>query len=122
MPKLVSLYIRSCLIGFALSGVFVALILSFNVGNLWHLISTSSMGGIAGIMFFMFNGIVFAGAQFAFSILSMADDDKTPRGPRKPLLNRRTQMGAQLIPVRVRDKRDPRQDARHDLRRNTRGF
>ncbi|MBS9717875.1 hypothetical protein ACFFUT_09855 [Pseudohalocynthiibacter aestuariivivens] len=79
MPKLVRLYIIHVLIGFLLSAVFVALLLVSNVGNLWHLISTSSMGLVAVVMLFVFNGIVFAGVQFGWAIMRMSSDD-TPSG------------------------------------------
>ena len=94
VPRLVRLYIRQVLIGFVLSGVFVALLLWANVGNLWHLISTSDMGIVAGIMLFMFNGIIFSGVQFAISIMRMEEkDDTTTGGTRVPV--------ATDIPVRV---------------------
>lgn len=97
MPKLVSLYIRHCLIGFGLSGVFVGLLFWLNIGNLWHLVSTSPVGWIAGAMLFVGNGIVFAGAQFAFVILRMEAPDDTPKGPRFPV--------GELVPVRVESRK-----------------
>ena len=75
MPKLVSLYIRQVIIGYLLSAVFVALLLAFNIGNLWHLVTHASGGWIAAFMLFVFNGIVFAGVQFGISIMRMAEDD-----------------------------------------------
>ena len=36
MPKLVKLYIKNVALGFAIAAVFVALLLWFNVMNLWH--------------------------------------------------------------------------------------
>ena len=94
MPRLVRLYIKQVLIGFALSAAFVALLLWANVGNLWHLISTSDVGIIAVVMMVMFNGIVFSGVQFAIAIMRMEQKDDTPtRGTRIPV--------ATDIPVRV---------------------
>lgn len=95
MPKLVSLYIRHCVIGFGLSAVFVGLLFGFNIGNLWHLVSSSPVGWIAAGMLFVANGIVFAGAQFAFVILRMGANDETPKGPKWPA-------AAKLQPVPVR--------------------
>jgi hypothetical protein len=87
MPKLVRVYIKNVLVGFALSAAFVAALLYTNVGNLWHLISTSDMGWIAVLMLFMFNGIVFAGVQFAFVIMRMEQRDDTPKGgKRQPVI------------------------------------
>lgn len=80
MPKLVRLYVQNVLVGFGLSGVFVFALLYTNVGNLWHLVSTSDMGWIAAAMLFMFNGVVFAGVQFAMTIMRMEKSDDEPKG------------------------------------------
>lgn len=83
MPALIRLYIQNVIIGFGLSGIFVASLLWLNVANLWHLISTSQVGWIAALMLFVFNGIVFAGVQFAIVVMRMGrSDDQGPRGPR----------------------------------------
>lgn len=100
MPKLIRLYIRQVLIGFGLSAAFVSLLLWQNVGNLGHLISTSDIGWIAVAMLFVFNGLVFAGAQFSIAIMRMeAKNDEPPRGGTR-VLNR---LGAapQAVPVKV---------------------
>ena len=83
MPKLVRLYIRHCLIGYGLSALFVGLIFWFNIGNLWHLVSTSDVGLMATVVFVILNGTVFAGVQFAFAVMSMAEkpQDKGGNGP-----------------------------------------
>ena len=44
-------------------------------------------------MLVVFNGIIFAGAQFAYVIMQMADKDEGPRGGRG--------VRAELIPIRV---------------------
>ncbi len=80
MPKLINLYIRQVLFGFGLSAVFVALLLYTNVGNLWHLVSSSPMGWIAVLMLFLFHGAVFGGVQFAISIMRMEEKDDEPKG------------------------------------------
>lgn len=74
MPRLVRLYIRQVAIGFLLSGVFVALLMWLNVGNLWHLVTHASGGWIALALLVIFNGIVFAGVQFGISVMRMADE------------------------------------------------
>ena len=85
LPRLVRLYIRQVAIGFGLSAVFVALLLGFNVANLRGLMLATKGGFIAGFMLFFFNGLVFAGVQFAISIMRMADkDDDGPRGGHRP--------------------------------------
>ncbi|SDJ92554.1 hypothetical protein [Aliiruegeria lutimaris] len=75
MPKLVRLYIRQVIIGYLLSAVFVTLLLSLNVANLWHLVTHTSGGWIAVAMLFIFNGVVFAGVQFGIAIMRMSEDD-----------------------------------------------
>ena len=85
MPKLVNLYIRQTIVGFALSGLFVALLLYFNVANLWHLVTHVSAGWLAVALLFLFNGIVFAGVQFGIAVMSLArDEDDDTRGRRDP--------------------------------------
>jgi hypothetical protein len=75
MPKLIRLYIKNVAIGFGLAGVFVGLLLWFNIANLWHLISTSDKGWIALLVLWISNGIIFAGVQFGIAVMRMKDDD-----------------------------------------------
>lgn len=86
MPKLIRLYVTQVLIGFALSAVFVALLLSLNVAQLGDLVSRSESALLAVFLLWFMNGIVFAGVQFAWKIMSMAED---PSGPRRgsPVVN-----------------------------------
>lgn len=94
MPKLVRLYITSVAIGFALAVLFVAALIAMDVAGLRHLILGSDMGWVAGAMMVMFNGVVFAGVQFAIAVMRLADDrDTGPRGGRA--------VRAELVPVRV---------------------
>lgn len=92
MPRLIKLYIVNVLIGFALSAVFLGLMLTFNLGGLRHLILETPSGWIAAAMIFMGNGIVFAGVQFAIAVMSMAEKDEGPRGGLR---------AATLVPVKV---------------------
>lgn len=82
MPRIVSLYIRNVLIGFALAAVYVAILLFANVANLTHLIFSSNVWFVALFMFWFFHGIVFAGVQFAWVVMAMAEtpEDNGPRG------------------------------------------
>ena len=93
MPKLIRLYIHSVAIGFGLSVAFVAALVALDVAGLQSLILGSSMGLVAAAMLVVFNGIIFAGAQFAYVIMQMADKDEGPRGGRG--------VRAELIPIRV---------------------
>lgn len=95
MPELVRLYIKNVAMGFGLAVAFVGALLWLNVGNLWHLISTSDVGWIALVMLVFFNGVVFAGVQFAISVMRMEEEEAGPRGgTRAPV--------ATDIPARVR--------------------
>ncbi len=69
--------------GFGLSLGFVGALLYLNVGNLWHLISTSPVGWIALVMLVFFNGVVFAGVQFAITIMRMETEDDEPTGGKR---------------------------------------
>ncbi|MDP7152542.1 MAG: hypothetical protein QGI08_08340 [Paracoccaceae bacterium] len=80
MPKLISLYIRQVLIGFAIAALFVAMLLWFDVGGLWGLISKDPAGPVAVFMLWISNGIVFAGVQFAIRIMLMAEGRQKPGG------------------------------------------
>ena len=80
MPKLVRLYIRNVLIGFGVAAVFVGGLLWLNVMNLWHLVSTSDVGVLAVVVLWFAHGIVFAGVQFGWAVMAMAERDDDRRG------------------------------------------
>jgi hypothetical protein len=80
MPELIKMYIRNVALGFVAAAVFVTMLLWFNVMNLWGLVSSSDAGVLAIFMLWFMNGIVFAGVQFAWAIMAMAEDDDEPRG------------------------------------------
>ncbi|MCR9126793.1 MAG: hypothetical protein NXH82_11780 [Rhodobacteraceae bacterium] len=83
MPDLIKLYIRSCVIGFAVAAVFVALLLGFDVMNMWRLVSGSDIGVLAVAVLWVLHGIVFAGVQFGYAVMSQGrddDDDDEPGG------------------------------------------
>lgn len=82
LPALVRLYIQQVAIGFGLSAVFVALLLGVNVAGLRDLILTTQGGWIALFLLFFFNGLVFAGVQFAIRIMRMAEPDQGAGGGR----------------------------------------
>ncbi|MDK3075210.1 hypothetical protein QO034_19155 [Sedimentitalea sp. JM2-8] len=73
MPELVKLYIRNVVAGFVIAAAFVAVLLWFNVMNLWYLVTHSDAGLLAVFLLWFMNGIVFAGVQFAWVIMSMAE-------------------------------------------------
>lgn len=93
MPKLVRLYIQSIAVGFALSVLFLGALIWLDIGGLGGLILGSSTGFVAAGMLIVFNGIIFAGAQFAYVIMRMADHGDGPRGGRA--------MRLEPVPVKV---------------------
>lgn len=103
MPKLIRLYITQAAIGFGIAGVFVAMLLWFNIANLWHLVTHSDVGLMAVFVLWVLNGIVFGGVQFAIAIMRMKDDDDDdePRGGHRPPIRIDT---SRMIPVRVAAK------------------
>jgi hypothetical protein len=86
LPKLVRLYIVQSAIGFLVSAIFVAMLLSLNVANLWHLVTHTSAGPLAVFLLWLFNGIVFSGVQFGISIMRMAEPETPGGGTRLKLM------------------------------------
>ena len=110
MPRLIRLYIQQVAIGFVLSAAFVAALLSANVANLWHLVTSSDAGFLAVFLLWLFNGIVFAGVQFGISIMRLEQRDPPAGGPRLP-----QQM--QLQPIRVTAQARPASRQQQQLHR-----
>ncbi|MBR9651596.1 hypothetical protein [Thalassovita aquimarina] len=100
MPKLIRMYIVNVLIGYAIAAAFVAMLLYFDIANLWHLVTHSSSGLLAVFVLWFANGIVFAGVQFAIAVMRMKDDDGGNGGKRAPIRVDMTRM----VPVRQEAK------------------
>lgn len=101
-PKLTTLYIRSCAIGFAAAAVFVGMLVWADVARLGHLVGHTDDGFLALGLLWLFNGIVFAGVQFGIAIMSLKteDSDDDRRGRAEPV--------RALVPIRIRtDDRRP---------------
>lgn len=106
LPQLVRLYIRHSAIGFALAAVFVAGLLALDIGGLGHLVTSVNGGWLALLMLWVFNGIVFAGVQFALALPSdRSDQGSPPRRSHRLPLPRIRRPDAAAIPVPVRDRR-----------------
>lgn len=105
MPKLVRLYIVQTAIGFAISAAFVAMILYFNVANLWHLVTHTSAGPLAVFLLWLFNGIVFSGVQFGISIFRMAEETGGDDGGKRDALPAAPERAAVPIPLRADTQR-----------------
>ena len=101
MPKLIRLYITQVLIGFGIAGAFVAMLLYFNLANLWHLVTHSPSGLLAVFILWFANGIVFAGVQFAIAVMRLKDDDDSGSGGRRDPI--RVDM-TRMIPIRQEAK------------------
>ncbi|HCP81651.1 MAG TPA: hypothetical protein DIT67_08675 [Octadecabacter sp.] len=87
-PDLIKIYIKSCLFGFFLAAVFVGAIMWFDVAGIGGLIMGSDIGIMATLVFWVLNGIVFAGVQFSIVIMTMGktdDDDDDRRGRMMPI-------------------------------------
>ncbi len=90
-PNLMALYLRHCAIGFALSAVFVAVILWRDVAGLGSLVMGSDVGVLAVFLLWFFHGTIFGSVQFAVVLMLDADDDRDDDDDHR----------GQLIPVRV---------------------
>lgn len=102
MPKLIRLYITHVAIGFGIAAAFVAMLLWFNIANLWHLVTHSDQGFLAVLILWVANGIVFAGVQFAIAVMRMKeDDDDGPRGGIRQHVMRQEYL---TVPVRADDE------------------
>lgn len=75
MPELIRLYIRECLLGFAIAILFSMALVILNVANLGHLVSNVEGGWLAFLLLCIFNGIVFSGVQFGMTVMRMSEDD-----------------------------------------------
>lgn len=89
-PDLMRLYLRHCAIGFALSAVFVGLILWRDIAGIGSLVQGSDIGLLAVFLLWFFHGTIFGSVQFAIMIMLQSDDDDDDDDFRGP-----------LIPVRV---------------------
>lgn len=106
MPKLIKLYIKNVLIGFAIAAAFVAMLLWFDVMHLRHLVTSSDAGVLAVVVLWFAHGIVFAGVQFAWAVMSLAErEDSGPRG-NAPV---RAAQEFRTVPVPVEDSSRSRQ-------------
>ena len=103
MPKLIRLYITHVAIGFGIAAAFVAMLLYFNIANLWHLVSTSDKGLLAVTILWISNGVIFAGVQFGIAVMRLKDDDDD--GPRGGLGQHVMRPDPAPIPVRADDDR-----------------
>lgn len=86
MPDHIKMILKHAFIGFGISVAFTAMILAFNVGNLWHLVTHTAEGPIAVIMLVIFGTITFGSAQIGYKIMSLAEEEDNDRGGRSDAL------------------------------------
>ena len=101
MPELVRLYIRNVIFGAGLSAAFVGLLLGFDVAHLRHLILSSDIGYIALAILFLANTVVFAGVQFAITIMRMAEEETPPGGGKRDGIPAGLDTAANMVAVPV---------------------
>jgi hypothetical protein len=74
LSRMVRFFIFHWMMGFVVSAIFTVLILGFDVAGIGHLVTHVEGGWLAALVFFMLNGIVFAGAQVSVAILIHLND------------------------------------------------
>jgi len=104
MPEIVRLVLRHAAIGFLIALAFVAMLLWFNVGNLWHLVTHTAEGPIAVLMLVVFSTITFGSAQIGYRIMTLGETDKDdgPRGGKRDVIS---VLDAIPVPVKPGDAR-----------------
>ncbi len=95
MPLLVRFYIRHVLIGLLLGAGFTALLVLLDVAHLRHLLLETEAGMVALVMLVLFNGLVFAGVQFAHAVMGLAEEGQGPGGG--------SRVGVEPVPVACGD-------------------
>jgi len=83
MPAFIRLILKHAAFGFGISAGFTAMILYFNIGNLWHLVTNTADGPIAVIMLLVFGTITFGSVQIGYVIMTMKDADDDPEGGKR---------------------------------------
>ncbi|MBF9060673.1 hypothetical protein HKCCSP123_15940 [Rhodobacterales bacterium HKCCSP123] len=80
MPSHIRFILKHAAVGLGIGVAFVAMLLAFDVGGLWHLVTHTAEGPIAVLMLTVFCTITFGSAQIGYKIMTMGeegrDDDK----------------------------------------------
>ncbi len=97
-PNLMRLYLCHCAIGFALSAVFVAMLLWRDVAGLGSLIAGSDVGALAVFLLWFFHGTIFGSVQFAIMIMLQSEDSDDDGDDQRGM----------LIPIRMPVKTNSR--------------
>jgi len=101
MPDHIKFILRHAGVGVLVALTFTGLILYFNVANIWHLVTHTAEGPIALAVFVVLCSITFGSVQIGLRIMSMGQDDDTPKGGRRDM----SQAQLRPIPIRHDDRR-----------------
>ena len=71
LPRIVRICIFHWLVGFALAAGFTGAVLAWDVVGIRHLVTHVQGGWLAALVFFVLNGIVFAGVQVGVVVMTM---------------------------------------------------
>lgn len=85
MPFLVRFLLRHAAIGIGVAGVFVALLVAFDVAHLATLFARSPDGLLAIGVLTVALGITFGSVQMGFAVMLMDDENEPPSGRRARL-------------------------------------
>lgn len=103
MKPVLKVCIINMSIGYVLAGVFLALLLWFNIADLGRLIFAVQNGWVALIPLLIMFGGLFTCLQFVVAEISRTDDDDGPRGGRR--MSDALQQDHLAIPVRTDETR-----------------
>ena len=78
MPRLVSLYIDSVLLGLVVGILFMVLLVVLDVAGIGSLVLRTQGGFVAVGMITVFFGTLFASVQFALSVMRLAETSDRP--------------------------------------------
>lgn len=98
MPDHIKMILFHALVGFGISVAFTVMILAFNIGNLWHLVTHTAEGPVAVAMLVVFGTITFGSAQIGYKIMSMGEEEDDQSGGKRDAL---PSVEPVAIPVRV---------------------
>lgn len=74
MPDILRLFLRNALIGFAVAGLFVALLIYLNVNGLRDMLAAEERVWLAVFLLWFGNATVFGALQIAWAVMAMRDD------------------------------------------------
>lgn len=73
MPLLVKFLIRHAAIGFALAGIFVGILVWFDIGNIGTILAQSGIRVFATALLVMMVGLTFSSVQMGYAVMTKPD-------------------------------------------------